>query len=270
MKTLLYASVAALSLVTPAFAGHPEWHDYQPKTPREFQQTYHYLVDQAKAAGLKSERVCFPNHCIIDFVWFDNPGEGALMFANTVYKDDNSEEQRICYNPKVGDHKQRCIFSDGQIVDEALRGDKWEVATRIRDSYPDGSAAPTATLGGGDVPFTMVNGAMQVQVVFGDKTVDMMIDTGANTCSLPEGVVNAMVAAGFAKESQGGKVLLADGSEHAERRVIVKSLTLGGHTSSDVLIGVAPEGSPPLLCLPILTAIGKFTIDGANHKLTLS
>ena len=64
-------------------------------------------------------------------------------------------------------------------------------------------------------------------------------------------------------------VTLADGSTIQERVLIVNTLTIGAHTRRNVRMLVSPDGVDMLLGLPVLNAIGKFTIDAANSQLLL-
>jgi predicted aspartyl protease len=51
--------------------------------------------------------------------------------------------------------------------------------------------------------------------------------------------------------------------------VIVKTLIIGAHTRWNVRMLVSPDSADMLLGLPILNAIGKFTVDAANSQLLL-
>jgi hypothetical protein len=75
-----------------------------------------------------------------------------------------------------------------------------------------------------------------------------------------------LIAEGHATEGSGGTINLADGSSHHERSVVVDAMTIGNHTRSQVPMTVS-DGEP-LLGLPVLNGIGKFTIDAQHGVLT--
>ena len=56
-------------------------------------------------------------------------------------------------------------------------------------------------------------------------------------------------------------VRMADGAIVAQRSIIVDRMALGVHIARNVPMTVVPDGVDMLLGLPVLTAIGKFTID---------
>jgi predicted aspartyl protease len=60
-------------------------------------------------------------------------------------------------------------------------------------------------------------------------------------------------------------IILADGSHHSEQEISLDTLTIGKHTRHNVAATVST--GEMLLGLPVLKAIGKFTIDGQNNKL---
>jgi clan AA aspartic protease (TIGR02281 family) len=117
------------------------------------------------------------------------------------------------------------------------------------------------------VPFIMKGGGIYVNVQVGDTTITMLLDTGANLVTINESLANSLIASGQATESAPSEAILADGSKQAHRSVLVKSLWVGSHQRLNVLVGVLPDGTEPLLGLPVLNAIGKFTIDSANRQL---
>lgn len=129
-------------------------------------------------------------------------------------------------------------------------------------------SSPGGTAQAGDaVPLTMVEGAMHVNVNISGRAVDMMLDTGANVSTVTASLADAMISNDQATEGPGMNVAMADGSTRHERSISVKTLTFGGHTRHNVIMGVAPDGAMMLLGLPVLNAIGKFTIDAPNNAL---
>jgi hypothetical protein len=107
---------------------------------------------------------------------------------------------------------------------------------------------------------------MAVNVLVGGHAVQMILDTGATISSIPSAFADQLIAEGHATEGGGGNISLADGSSHYQRRVIVDAVTIGNHTRSQVEMTVL-DGEP-LLGLPVLNTIGKFTIDAQHGVLT--
>jgi hypothetical protein len=106
------------------------------------------------------------------------------------------------------------------------------------------------------VPFINHRGAMAVNVLVGGHAVQMLIDTGATISSISPALADQLIAEGHATEGGGGKIGLADGSSHYQRRGIVDAVTIGNHTRPQVEMTVSH--GEPLLGLPVLNAIGKF------------
>jgi hypothetical protein len=139
---------------------------------------------------------------------------------------------------------------------------------------PDPAPAPytvppnTYQAGRDEVPFTYDNGAMFVSASIGGRPVTMQVDTGANVCTIPESLANALIASGQATEIGEGSGELANGSRIAYRRISVSMLVVGNHWGKDINMTVMPSGTP-LLSLPILfsSGQGKFTVDGVNRKI---
>jgi hypothetical protein len=157
----------------------------------------------------------------------------------------------------------------------------WHNDNRIGDGHcfnvtpapgsPSIPAPDTTTVPSNVVPFVMnAQGGMTVRVMVGGRGLYMEIDTGAAMSSVTEEVAKQMLDAGVARESEVQQFVLADGSVTTSRTIIVTSLTMGGHTLNDVQMSVAPNSAMTLLGLPVLNAIGKFTIDSTNHQLIFS
>ena len=137
-----------------------------------------------------------------------------------------------------------------------------------RDAYAD---APAPTYAGGDsVPIIVVGHGVHVPVTLGGVDVEMLLDTGASISSVTTSFADQLLASGQAMELPPELVGMADGSSRMERRISVNSLTIGQHTRIDVPMTVSPDGADMLLGLPVLKAIGKFSIDAVNGRLTFS
>lgn len=134
--------------------------------------------------------------------------------------------------------------------------------------YVPPSPAPSYGGTGDAVPFTMVRNSIIVRVNLPGYWANMILDTGAGMGQIQASLANDLVTAGHATEQGTGKFCMANGACDMERVVVVDSLTIGSHTVNNVRMSVVPDGTEMLLGLPILNAIGRFTIDSANHQLT--
>jgi hypothetical protein len=128
-------------------------------------------------------------------------------------------------------------------------------------------SAPAPTVDGG-VPIIYAHGALTVNAMISGHSLTMLIDTGANVSSIPTALADRLIAEGRATEREGMNVTLADGSSVHARSLMVNSIVLGNHTVSNVIVTVSDAGS--LLSLPVLNAIGRFTIDSANGVLAFN
>jgi len=130
-------------------------------------------------------------------------------------------------------------------------------------AYEPQSPAPSSN---DVVPFIANRAGDWVNVVIAGHGFTMLVDTGANVSSIPTWLADQLIAEGHARELDGTSVTVADGSSHMERTISVDSLTLGIHTRTNVLMTVSD--ADPLLGLPVLNAIGRFSID-SQHRLLM-
>jgi hypothetical protein len=133
---------------------------------------------------------------------------------------------------------------------------------------PTYSAPPPVIRAGNDdsVPITMIHRSIHVIVTVGGRPLDMILDTGANVSSIPPSLANNLIAAGRAEGGPSVPITLANGATEEERTVFVDSLVIGRHARAKVLVSVS-DGDP-LLGLPILNSIGKFSIDAERGVLS--
>jgi clan AA aspartic protease (TIGR02281 family) len=101
-------------------------------------------------------------------------------------------------------------------------------------------------------------------------TVTFVLDTGASDVSIPENVARELERAGKPSESLGtGTYVLADGSKVRKRRVLLRELTVGGQTVSNVAASISASGSPPLLGQSFLSKFASWTLDNERNLLVL-
>jgi hypothetical protein len=122
------------------------------------------------------------------------------------------------------------------------------------------------------IPYVPVGGGMFVVAMAGLQPLDMLVDTGATGCSVNQDDADRLVRAGKATYGSGTvDAELADHRVVRERTLWVKSLKVSAILGrDDILFAVSPSGSTNLLCLAVLNALGKMTIDSETHHLTFN
>jgi gag-polyprotein putative aspartyl protease len=142
-------------------------------------------------------------------------------------------------------------------------------APTVEASAPAPACNPPtpAPASGDDVPFIQIRGMMVIAIV-GGHSLPMVVDTGAAMSSIPTALADRLIAEGHAQEAASGHMVMADGSSHDERTVIVDTLWLGSHSRSQVRVSVS-DGEA-LLGLPVLNAIGRFTIDAQRGVVSFT
>ena len=107
-------------------------------------------------------------------------------------------------------------------------------------------------------------------VVNGDKTKEMILDSGANLTSLPHEVAKAMGI--YVKETDPDITLvMADGREISAKLVQLDSIRVGKFHVDDVeaaVLGREATSAEPLLGMSFLSHF-KFEINAAESKLTM-
>ena len=103
-------------------------------------------------------------------------------------------------------------------------------------------------------------------------TVTFVLDTGASDVSIPENVARELEQAG--KLDRGDFLgtrtyVLADGSKVPSRRVLLREVTVGGQTVSNVTASISRSGSPPLLGQSFLSKFASWTLDNERAVLVL-
>ncbi|MGE3784630.1 MAG: TIGR02281 family clan AA aspartic protease, partial [Alphaproteobacteria bacterium] len=95
-------------------------------------------------------------------------------------------------------------------------------------------------------------------------SLTFILDTGASDVSIPDEVARELERAG--KLDRGDFIgtrtyVLADGSKVPSRRVLLRELTIGGQTVSNVTASIGRSGSPPLLGQSFLSKFASWTLD---------
>jgi hypothetical protein len=130
---------------------------------------------------------------------------------------------------------------------------------------------PSPAGSGGDiVKITTDRNGVRVPITLGDTFTYMILDTGANVSSINESLADQLIARGQAKELDPVEVTLAGGSKVTERTLSINKLIIGQHTRYGVVMTIVKDDADMLLGLPVLNAIGRFTIDAGSNQLIFS
>ena len=104
----------------------------------------------------------------------------------------------------------------------------------------------------------------------GGRVFEFILDTGASSMTVTPDIADWLVRDGHAAWGEHETVTYADGKPHDVRSLNVYSVTVGQHTVSNVHVSVTPPGSPMLLGLNVLNAIGRFEVDAPHRTLTFN
>ena len=233
-----------------------------------WQTNWDNLVQRGNAAGAQWD--CRGSDC--DMYFIIKPGVKAHL-AQQRYG------RGYCYIIE-GDTTADCYRQDGKKTvwtldkpfDYGLTSAPAYVAPPVvaQAPVPD-STRYVPSAGGSDaacdvVASVMVGHSIHINVNVGGTPVDMILDTGAEISSISTSLADTLIASGQATEAAPVRMTMADGSKHFERTIVVKTMTVGNHVRYNVHVSVS-DGMA-LLGLPVLNAIGKFTIDSAHNQLT--
>ena len=112
--------------------------------------------------------------------------------------------------------------------------------------------------------------SLMLDVRLGGRLLPFVLDTGASNMTVTPEVADWLVRDGHAQWGLHETVTYADGKPHDVPTLTVYSVTVGTHTVSDAHASVMPAGSPMLLGLGVLNAIGKFEVDAPHRTLTFN
>jgi hypothetical protein len=121
-----------------------------------------------------------------------------------------------------------------------------------------------------DIPH-VIDG-LYANVAISGTNYHMTLDTGCSDLHISNAVADWLIAHGQATVTGSRRGKQADGTITISRSLTINSISLDGHTITDV---PASDGAPDqdegsmLLGLGVLKKFGKFSIDTVGHQLTL-
>jgi len=123
------------------------------------------------------------------------------------------------------------------------------------------------------VPLESDGGTYLVPVTVNNTlNLNCTVDSGASVVVIPNDVFSKLTNSGAIKRSDvigQGTFTLANGSKVTSTIFIIRELEVGTTAISNVLAGVAPEGSVPLLGESFLSRFKSWTVDNYSHELVL-
>jgi gag-polyprotein putative aspartyl protease len=117
------------------------------------------------------------------------------------------------------------------------------------------------------IPINVQSNKILVNVGLGDRTVTMLLDTGAPTSVVTGAVADGLVSGGHARWAGMEQYSMADGTVRDTQTIVIFEVKMGSHIVRNVKAGIVPTGRDMLLGLSILQAIGPFLIDIRNQQL---
>jgi len=175
--------------------------------------------------------------------------------------------------PSVTGYDRATLFHNDNAVAAGVCDPDYTVDTSVVAGTPTHNP-PTYTpstapsYGGFDVPLLVDNMGLHIDVTLGPMVYNMIVDTGATYGSITATIAESLVASGLADWGTGMTSVLADGSEHQLRTVVVHSVEVGGRYASNVDFSVTQNNNAQMLFgMNALNQFGKFTVDASNSRI---
>lgn len=158
----------------------------------------------------------------------------------------------------------------------ADHGNGFAQAALARLSMVRPAASPITTEQSvGEVRVRMVsgNGTFHVPVLINDTLkLNFVVDSGASDVSIPANVARTLMSTGTINESDftgSANHRLADGSIVSSRTFIIRSLTVGDRTVTNVRASIARANAHLLLGQSFLNRFRSWSQDNVSHELVL-
>ena len=114
------------------------------------------------------------------------------------------------------------------------------------------------------IPLNIQDNSMTLNVGLGDRTVSMLLDTGATTSVVTNAVAERLVRNGHARWTGEDRYVMADGSVKTVQTIVIYEMRIGNHVVRNARAGVTDS---MLLGFSVLQDIGPFMIDTRNSEL---
>jgi clan AA aspartic protease (TIGR02281 family) len=161
---------------------------------------------------------------------------------------------------------------DASLRDKSVRGALETLAASLATPRAPSKPAENAAAGG-EIALDHDGETYTAPVrINGGLTAKFVLDTGAGIVTLPADLVERLTAAGAITPADTlgrGTYVTADGRRHRGARLMLRELSVGGYTATDVVAGVTPAGSQPLLGLSFLAKFKSWTLDNQRHVLII-
>ncbi len=162
-----------------------------------------------------------------------------------------------------------------EIRDKKLRPSFDRLAEALAEPPPPLPApAAAASAGSAEIALEASGGEYIVPVRINDAlTTKFLLDSGANIVALPQDLVDSLTKSGAiaASDVLGRSIYIAaDGRHHKGTNLMLRELTVGGHTVTNVRAMVAPAHTEPLLGQSFLSKFKSWTLDNRRHVLIIT
>jgi hypothetical protein len=276
-RPILGVTVAALTLASPSHADTNGWNsnvEDNVQTLEQFRAKWNNLLDKAK--GQPTDHYCNQGMC--SWEWQLRPRVRVKMLESN----DRSGQAFYCFlaEPRTtwdcyGNTLQKWVWTPPYTGGGAQVGasDGGASAYAPADQNVGGASAPVdqpAPSGSFSVPLVAEDGGFKTPVGLGSSFFSMTVDTGATSGLVTESVATILLNRGDATEIEGGASTIADGTTMQQRRIVVRNVTLNGHTVHNVMFGVGPDTGGMLFGLLPLAQFGRFTIDAQNGQMVFN
>jgi clan AA aspartic protease (TIGR02281 family) len=292
LAAVAYGAFAALMILAPIPSAKadtlngpndPHWLEWRPADQSAFDKVFNDTLANAKA------NLATHINKGSDDIW--NWGDSKTL--NEVDVKENGQDRMLCYFPGSDLKYGRCWGNHGVIMDTVdasqqpphyvAMAKNWAEVQSLplvaklspTAPVPAPAPAPTAPVPAlavipNVVPFSFnADGGMSVAAMVGGVPTIMTVDTGASLSVVPTAVADQLIASGQATEDKPYEFKMADGSPRKERIIVVKTMTVGTQTRTNVPFAVSPDGGMSLLGMPVLGSFGRFSVDIAKLQLTL-
>jgi clan AA aspartic protease (TIGR02281 family) len=117
------------------------------------------------------------------------------------------------------------------------------------------------------IPLKVKGNVMRLNVVLGDQTVAMVLDTGATSSLITASLAHSLIQDDQARYVGDSKIGTASGQAVSTKEIIIKEMKLGSHIVRNVRASVVSGDIDLLLGADFLKTLGPYAIDHENAQL---